>query len=69
MNSLIEVFRMTEISAQTRAGIILKLGDLLNHQYASNVTESLVYELVMQLDPTHSDLKKLKDRIDGRCNF
>lgn len=51
MNALIEVFRMTEIRPETRARIIIQLGVAINDQYASNITEPLVYELVKQLDP------------------
>ncbi len=51
MNALIEVFRMDEIDSKTRAKVIIKLGAVINHQYASNVTEPLVYELVKILDP------------------
>jgi hypothetical protein len=57
MNALIEVFRMTEISAESRANVIIKLGDAINYQYGSNVTEPLVYELVSILDPSNAILK------------
>jgi hypothetical protein len=57
MNALIEVFRMTEISAENRAKVIIKLGDAINYQYGSNVTEPLVYELVSILDPSNAILK------------
>lgn len=53
MNALIEVFRMTEVSQQTRANIIIKLGGAINKEYAMNITEPLVYELVSQLDPNN----------------
>lgn len=56
MNALIEVFRMIEISAQVRANIIVKLGNAINDEYAMNITEPLVYELVKQLDPSHEIL-------------
>ena len=51
MNSLIEVFRMTEVTPTTRAKIIIELGHAINAQYAMNITEGLVYELVTILDP------------------
>ena len=57
MRSIIEVFRMTEISKNTRANIIVKLGRAINDQYAMNVTEPLVAELVYQLNPEHEILK------------
>lgn len=53
MNALIEVFRMSEVSAKTRAEIIIKLGMLINQTYSSNITEPLVLELVNLLVPDH----------------
>lgn len=53
MNALIEVFRMTEVSPKVRANIIVQLGDAINYEHATNVTEPLVYELVKQLNPEH----------------
>jgi hypothetical protein len=58
MKNLIEVFRMEEISKVTRANLIVKLGEAINYQYASNVTEPVVYELVTLLYPEHEILKK-----------
>ena len=58
MNALIEVFRMTEISAQTRVKVLIKLGNLINYQYGANVTEPLVYELVKLLDPKNKEVEK-----------
>jgi hypothetical protein len=57
MQSIIDVFRMTEISKNTRANIIVKLGRAINDQYAMNITEPLVAELVYQLDPEHEIFK------------
>lgn len=57
MNSIIEVFRMTELKPQTRAKIIIKLGILINNQHGSNVTEPIVVELVSLLDPENEILK------------
>ena len=51
MESLIEVFRMNEISIQTRIKIIKELGKAINHSMSANCTEPLVYELVLALDP------------------
>lgn len=53
MRDLIEVFRMNEISAKTRADLIIKLGVAINHQYASNLTEPVVCELVQLICPDH----------------
>lgn len=60
MQSIIEVFRMNEISPQTRADIISKLGELINHEYACNITEPLVYELIKQLVPNHPRIAQLE---------
>lgn len=58
MKSIIEVFRMDEISKKTRAMIIIKLGQAINYQYSANVTESLIFELVSILDPENKILKE-----------
>jgi len=51
MESIIQIFRMTELSIETRIKIIIKLGVAINYQFGSNCTEPLVYELVLALDP------------------
>lgn len=56
MESLIQVFRMTEIDPKVRAKVIIKLGDTINFQHAYNITEPLVYELVKILDPENAIL-------------
>lgn len=58
MESLIQVFRMDEVSPKTRAAIIIKLGHAINAQFAMNITEPLVVELVGQLDPDNEEIKK-----------
>jgi hypothetical protein len=58
MKSLIEVFRMTEVSKKVRANIIVKLGVAINHEYGMNLTEPLVAELVYQLDSEHEIFTK-----------
>ena len=60
MESLIQVFRMTELSIDTRINIIKKLGVAINHQLASNCTEALVWELVLSLDPDNSIIDDTK---------
>ena len=57
MKEIIEVFRMSEISAKVRARIIIKLGRGINDQMGMNVTEPIVYELVSLLEPTNPILK------------
>lgn len=49
MESIIQIFRMTELSAVTRENIIKKLGIAINNQYDMNITEELVNELVKAL--------------------
>ena len=56
MKSIIDVFRMEEVSKETRAKIIIKLGRAINDQYAMNITEGLVFELVSILDPNNEIL-------------
>lgn len=50
MQAIIDIYRMKEVDAKTRAKIIIKLGSAINGQYAMNLTEGLVYELVKNLD-------------------
>lgn len=57
MKALIEVFRMTELDQKTRAKVIIKLGDAINYQFGSNITEPIVFELVSILDPENEVLK------------
>jgi hypothetical protein len=56
MNSLVEIFRMHEISPKIRANIIVQLGLAINDQHGANLTEPLVYELVKLLDENHKIL-------------
>ena len=51
MKEIIDVFRMNEISPKTRAIIIIKLGQAINDEHSSNITEAIVHELVSILDP------------------
>ena len=57
MKELIELFRMNEIDPKTRAKIIIQLGSAINDEHAMNITEALVYELVLILDPDNGILK------------
>lgn len=43
MKAIIDVFRMEEVSKETRAKIIIKLGRAINDEYAMNITEGLVF--------------------------
>lgn len=56
MKALIDVFRMEEVSKETRAKIIIKLGRAINDEYAMNITEGIVFELVSILDPQNEIL-------------
>lgn len=51
MESIISIFRMNELSIETRINIIKKLGRAINDQYGMNMTEDLVIELILALDP------------------
>lgn len=53
MESIIQVFRMKEVSAKARIKIMIKLGIAIDCQYSSNITGELVKELVLQLDPNY----------------
>ena len=54
---------MTELSKQTRIKIMMQLGDAINYQYAANVTEPLIYELVMALDEHYQLPQRYKDHL------
>lgn len=56
MQALIEVFRMVEVTPQTRVRIIIQLGKAINMEHGMKVTEPLVYELVKQLDPNNEEI-------------
>ena len=55
MKEMIEVFRMTELSVGVRISLIKRLGDMVNYQYASNVSEPLVEELISILNSQKLD--------------
>ena len=57
IQSLTDVFMMEAINSKTRAKVIIKLGRAINDHYGSNITESLVYELVTILDPDNKILR------------
>lgn len=57
MKELIDVFRMNEISIDTRCRIIIELGHAVNAEFGMNITEPLVYELVKQLDPNNKEVE------------
>jgi hypothetical protein len=61
VSSLIQVFRMTEISIESRINVIRRLGRLINDSFGANITEPLVYELIKLLDPNHPEVKILQD--------
>lgn len=61
MNDLITVFKMIELSPETRIRVIEKLGKLINYQYGSNVSEPIVAELIHLLKIKSED-KKLEDQ-------
>lgn len=50
MQVLIDVFRMVEVSVDTRKKLLLQLCKAINYQYASNVCNELVDELILLLD-------------------
>lgn len=58
MKELIEIFRMNELSKETRTRLIIKLGRAINNEMGGNFTESIVYELVSILDPQNEILEQ-----------
>lgn len=59
MKELIDIFRMDEVSIDTRISIIITLGKAINVQYGMNITEPLVYELVKSLDCNNTDVETI----------
>jgi hypothetical protein len=76
MNELIAVFRMIEISIDTRIRIMKKLGEALDNQYGMNFTGEIVKELTEQLEASRlqtatngapkNDISDLQYRIEFR---
>tara|TARA_Y100000310_G_C20168686_1_gene572591 strand:+ start:124 stop:339 length:216 start_codon:yes stop_codon:yes gene_type:complete len=60
MEDIIQIFRMEELTKDVRIRIMVKLGDAINYKYASNVTEPLVVELILLLDPENEILKQTR---------
>lgn len=50
ISTLVEVFRMNELSEATRVRLIIKLGRAINDEVGMNLTEPIVLELVGLLD-------------------
>jgi len=67
MEDLIQVFRIEELTKKTRARIIIKLGEMINYKYGSNVTEPIVYELVSILEPNNKILSN--EDFKRRCKI
>jgi len=57
ISSLIDVLKMEDTEKKTRAAVIITLGIAINHEFGSNATEPLVYELVRILDPQNAILE------------
>lgn len=61
MESLIQVFRMNELSNRTRVNVLKKLGEVINNQYGGNYTEEIVIELILALDSSFE--QELRDDV------
>lgn len=55
---MFDVYKMEDISPKTRARIIIKLGEAINYDYASNISEPIVCELVFLLDRSNEIFEK-----------
>lgn len=53
LGALFEIYRTSELFVKTRITLIKKLGNAINKTHGSNITEPLVYELVLLLDPNN----------------
>ena len=56
--SIIDVYKMMEITPVTKAKIMVRLGRAINDEYGMNLTEELVGELLQTLPINRSDLGK-----------
>lgn len=64
ISSIIEVFRMQEITPLTRGKILIKLGFAINHEMCGNITERLINELLIALNLDKSSCKEVKEYIE-----
>ena len=55
MSELIAIYNMSDVVPTTRVRMLFKMGKLINYRYASNITEPMIYELVLLLIPNFSD--------------
>ncbi|MFN8996421.1 MAG: hypothetical protein ACK5X3_22515 [Pseudomonadota bacterium] len=63
MKEIFEVFKMTELSYDTRISVILKLGKALDNQYAMNWTHEIVEELVGILKKSKEDEARYREEM------
>jgi len=58
MQALIDVFRMSELSVETRVRVIEKIGVAINHEFGANITEDVVKELTEHLKSSAQGIAK-----------
>lgn len=46
MCDLLIIFKMEDLPTETRIDLLIKMGTLINYQYASNITDPTVSSLV-----------------------
>jgi hypothetical protein len=63
MKEIIEVFRMSELSHDTRINVITKLGRALNYEHAANWTDDIIDELVGILQKQKQDEVKYREEM------
>jgi myosin-crossreactive antigen len=56
MSSIMDVFNMNKVTAKTRAKLLIKLGQAVNNENQSNITNGLVKELIDLLPVNTEDL-------------
>jgi F0F1-type ATP synthase beta subunit len=54
MQELIEIFKMENLNKENKIKIIKEIGIFINEQFKNNVSEGLVIELVLALDPENN---------------
>jgi len=57
ISALIDIYKMSEISVDARIKTLRALGELINFEFAANITEPLVKELVALLNSSEAQCK------------
>lgn len=59
--TLVEIYKMKELSKSARISLIKKLGCAINNEYAMNITDEVVAELVQLIERETEIADKAKE--------